>query len=127
MRTRETVGDQGQELVHLLRFSSIKPAPRARRVLYSVGIDSSGATNLVQHSGPGFERETLLGSVAEEDLDVSLALDPIDAMFSMPRSVTTASRRGMAARLKEIALQNTAPRRLVARAGCFSLSTGTRR
>ncbi len=43
--------------------------------LYTVGVDAAGATNLVRHDGPGLDRSTVLGSVAEEDLDVSAAVD----------------------------------------------------
>jgi len=119
--TRETVAVRDRNVFTyslLLDETGGKGTP----VLYSVGIDSSGATNLVQHSGPGFERETLLGRVAEEDLDVSLALDKSTHVL-----YATLGHDGISAwdgsRMREITPRNTAPRRLVARAGMlFSLN-----
>jgi hypothetical protein len=113
-RTRETVAikDRNAFTYSLLLDESGGGKP----ILYSVGIDASGATNLVRHSGPGFEQETLLGRVSEEDLDVSLALDPSTHVL-----YTTLGHDSISAwdgrQMKEIALQNTAPRRLVARSG----------
>ena len=120
-RTRETVAMRDRNAFTyslLLDETGAKGTP----VLYSVGIDSSGATNLVQHSGPGFEQESLLGRVAEEDLDVSLALDrSTHVLYATLGHDSISAWDG--SQTKEIAPQNTAPRRLVARAGMlFSLN-----
>jgi hypothetical protein len=120
-RTRETVAikDRNAFTYTLLLDES---AGTGRQILYSVGIDASGATNLVRHSGPGFEQETLLGRVAEEDLDVSLALDPdTHVLYANLGHDRISAWDGT--QMKEIVLQNAAPRRLVARAGMlFSLN-----
>jgi hypothetical protein len=120
-RTRETVAIKDRNVfTYALVLDESGGAGQA--VLYSVGIDSSGATNLVRHGGPGFEQETLLAKAAEEDLDVSLALDRdthvLYATLGHDRiSVWDGTQ------MKEIVLQNAAPRRLVARAGVlFSLN-----
>jgi len=82
--------------------------------LYSVGIDSARSTNLLRYDGPGFERETLLDSEAEEDLDASLSLDPdqhvLYATFGKDRAVAW---DGQA--LRTLTLENSVPRRLAVR------------
>jgi len=120
-RTRETVAIKDR---NAFTYSLLLDESRGngKPILYSVGIDASGATNLVRHSGPGFEQETLLGRVSEEDLDVSMALDPSTHVL-----YATLGHDGILAwdgtQMKEIAPQNTAPRRLVARGGMlFSLN-----
>ena len=114
-RTRETVAIKDRNAFTyalLLDEAGNKGAP----VLYSVGIDASGATNLVRHTGPGFEQETLLGKVPEEDLDVSMAMDPsTHILFSTLGHDSVSVWDGT--QMKEIVPQNTAPRRLVARDG----------
>jgi hypothetical protein len=72
--TGETVALKGRNVFTYALLMDPR-SPRGPR-LYSVGIDAEGATNLLSHDGAGFERETLIDSVAEEDLDVSMALDP---------------------------------------------------
>jgi hypothetical protein len=85
-------------------------------ILYSVGIDQAGATNLVLHAGPGFERETLLDSAVDEDLDASLALDPdthvLYAALGRDRVVAWDG-----SQLRTLNVENCAPRLLVARDG----------
>jgi hypothetical protein len=82
--------------------------------LYSVGVDTTGSTNLVLHEGASFERESLLQSVAEEDLDVSIALDPetrvLYASLGRDRVVAWDGKQ-----TKQVVLDNAAPRKLVAR------------
>jgi hypothetical protein len=90
--------------------------------LYSIGIDAANATNFVRHDGPGFDRETLLDSVGEEELDASLSFDPdqhlVFATLGQDRVVSWDGRS-----LKAITLQNTVPLRLVVRSGlAFSLN-----
>ncbi len=114
-RTRETVAikDRNAFTYSLLLDES---GSGGKPILYSVGIDASGATNLVRHSGPGFEQETLLGRVSEEDLDVSLALDPsTHVLYATLGHDSISAWDGT--QMRQIALQNTAPRRLIARAG----------
>jgi hypothetical protein len=66
------------------------------------------------HEGAGFERETLLDSVAEEDLDASFSLDPdqhvLYAAFGLDRVVAWDGRA-----LRSLTMENSLPRRLVAR------------
>jgi WD40 repeat protein len=91
-------------------------------VLYSVGLDASGATNLAAHDGPGFERETLLDTIAEEDLDASLSLDPDTHVLyaALGRDRVVARDGGT---LRALPVRNWAPRLLVARDGMlFSLN-----
>jgi hypothetical protein len=120
-RTRETVAikDRNAFTYSLLLDET---GTNGKPALYSVGIDGSGATNLVRHSGPGFEQETLLGKVPEEDLDVSLAVDPsTHVLYATLGHDSVSAWDGT--EMKEMAPQNTAPRRLVARGGMlFSLN-----
>jgi WD40 repeat protein len=44
--------------------------------LYSIGVDASGATNLLRHDGAGFDHESLIDSVPTEDLDANMTFDP---------------------------------------------------
>jgi len=82
--------------------------------LYSVGIDSARSTNLLRYDGPGFERETLLDSVAEEDLDASLALDPdLHVLYATLGKDRAVAWDGQA--LRTLTLENSAPRRLAVR------------
>jgi hypothetical protein len=72
--TGETVAIAGRNVFTygLLMDARAPGGPR----LYSVGVDAAGTTNLLLHQGAGFEKETLVDSVPEEDLDVGMALDP---------------------------------------------------
>ena len=114
MRTGETVSirDRNGFTYGLLLDSTASGGP----LLYSVGIDHAGATNLLLHDGPGFERETVLDSIPEEDLDASLALDPdthlLYATLGRDRIVCWDGKQ-----LKRIEAENCAPRRLAARDG----------
>ena len=74
MTTGETVSLPARDLITFALV--VDPTAAGGPALYSIGIDTKGATNLLLHDGPGFERETVLDSVAEEDLDAQLALDP---------------------------------------------------
>jgi hypothetical protein len=84
--------------------------------LYSVGIDHAGATNLLRHDGPSLERETLLDSIPEEDLDASLAVDPgshlLYASLGRDRIVCWDGKQ-----LKPLDAEGCAPLRLAARDG----------
>ncbi len=84
--------------------------------LYTVGIDAAGATSLLRHDGAGLDHVTVVESVAEEDLNVSVALDPgthrIFATLGNDRLVA-----GDGNGVKPLVVQNTAPRDLVARDG----------
>ena len=74
-KTGETVTLSGRNVFTWdLVFDPGAPATGAPS-LYSLGVDAAGATNLLLHDGPGFERETLIASEPEETLDASLALD----------------------------------------------------
>ena len=112
-RTRETVAIRNRNVYTysiLLDPGGGSEGP----ILYSVGVDPSGATNLLRHEGPGFERETLLDSITEEDLDASLALDPdthvLYAALGRDRIVSWDG-----SQLSTIAAENAVPLRLVAR------------
>lgn len=73
-RTGETVGIPGRNVYTWdLLFD---PAAPGGPLLYSLGVDAAGATNLILHDGSGFEKETVIASEPEENLDASLALDP---------------------------------------------------
>ena len=72
--TGETVSLPARDLITFAL--ALDPTAVGGPALYSIGIDTKGATNLLLHDGPGFESETVLDSVAEEDLDAQLALDP---------------------------------------------------
>ncbi len=75
-RTGETVGMSDRNVFTWdLVFDPAAPGATGP-LLYSLGVDASGATNLVLHDGSGFERETLLATDPEENLDAGLALDP---------------------------------------------------
>lgn len=75
-RTGETVGMSDRNVFTWdLVFDPAAPGATGP-LLYSLGVDASGTTNLVLHDGSGFERETLLATDPEENLDASLALDP---------------------------------------------------
>lgn len=85
-------------------------------VLYSIGVDSAGSTNLLRHDGPGFERETLLDQVAAEDLDAGLSYDPAErvlyATLGRDRAVAWDGQS-----LRMLSLENAVPRRLLVRGG----------
>jgi hypothetical protein len=93
----------------LLDSAGSPPVP----VLYSVGIDAAGATNLLRHDGAGFEKETLLDSVAEEDLDASMTVDPVThvlyASLGRDRIVSWDGKR-----LAVLPVSNASPRKLLA-------------
>jgi hypothetical protein len=112
-RTGETVSlsDRNAFTYGLALGSAGSPS---RLQLFSVGIDAAGSTNLVLHEGSSFERESLLQSVAEEDLDVSLALDPDSHVLyaSLGRDRVA---RWDGKQMKLMMLDKAAPRRLVAR------------
>jgi WD40 repeat protein len=76
IRTGETVGIPGRNVFTWdLAFDPSAPGAGGP-ALYSLGVDASGATNLLLHDGSGFERETVIATDQEEVLDASLALDP---------------------------------------------------
>jgi len=75
-RTGETVGVAGRNVFSWDLVFDPGGLSAAGPALYAVGVDAAGATNLLRYDGPGFERETVLASDPEEDLDASLALDP---------------------------------------------------
>jgi hypothetical protein len=114
MKTGETVTlrDRNTFTYGLL----LDPTAPAGPVLYSVGIDHNGATNLLCHGGPGFEKETVLDSIPQEDLDASLALDPethrLYATLGLDRVISWDG-----AELRRIDVENCAPLRLLARDG----------
>jgi hypothetical protein len=113
MDTGETVAIPGRNIFTYALLLD-RGAPGRGPRLYSIGIDSARSTNLMMHEGAGFERETLLDSVAEEDLDASLSLDPdqhvLYAAFGRDRVVAW---DGQA--LRSLTMENSVPRRLVAR------------
>ena len=75
-RTGETVGIPGRNVFTWdLVYDPSGPSP-GKPVLYSLGVDARGATNLLFHEGASFEKETVIASDPEEVLDASLALDP---------------------------------------------------
>jgi hypothetical protein len=47
-------------------------------VLYSLGVDADGATNLLAHAGPDLQNETLVDTSEGEHLFASMFLDPED-------------------------------------------------
>ncbi len=54
-----------------------------RDVLYSIGIDSSGNTNLCANRGKGMEAQSLIASSKGGDLSAGLAIDPLNGtLFS---------------------------------------------
>jgi hypothetical protein len=113
MGTGETVAIKGRNIFTYALL--LDPGVSGRGpYLYSVGIDSERSTNLLRYDGPGFERETLLDSVAEEDLDASLSLDPdqhvLYATFGRDRAIAW---DGQA--LRTLTLENSVPRRLAVR------------
>jgi WD40 repeat protein len=120
-RTGETVSlaDRNAFTYGLLLGSGGSPV---RPLLFSVGVGASGSTNLVLHEGASFERESLLLSVSEEDLDVSLALDPDShILYASLGHDRVAAWDGK--QMRSVVLDNAAPRRLVARdALIFSLN-----
>jgi hypothetical protein len=118
-RTGETVPIRDRNIFTyglLLDPTGRGPSGAPGPLLYSVGIDGAGATNLVLHEGPGFERETLVDRIADEDLDASMALDPdthvLYASLGRDRIVAWDG-----SQLKAFNAENCAPRLLVARDG----------
>jgi hypothetical protein len=113
MGTGETVAIRGRNIfTYALLFDS-GPAGQGP-YLYAVGIDAARSTNLLRYDGPGFERETVLDTVAEEDLDASLALDPeqhiLYATLGKDRAVAWDGKT-----LRTLTLENSMPRRLAVR------------
>jgi WD40 repeat protein len=113
MGTGETVSIKGRNIfTYALMLDT--GLPGRGPYLYTVGIDAARSTNLLRYDGPGFERETLLDTVAEEDLDASLSLDPdqhvLYATFGKDRAVAW---DGQA--LRALTLENSVPRRLAVR------------
>jgi WD40 repeat protein len=111
--TGETVGIKGRNIFTYALL--LDPGlPGKGPSLYSIGIDSTRSTNLLRHDGPGFEHETLLDSVAEEDLDASLSLDPdlhvLYATLGRDRAVAWDGQT-----LKTLSVENSVPMRLVGR------------
>jgi WD40 repeat protein len=47
----------------------------ARRILYSIGVDKDGRTDLFANSGKDFEKQTILSSYPEDDLSATIAVD----------------------------------------------------
>ena len=121
MGTGETVAIKGR---NIFTFALLLDPGTAGRgpLLYAVGIDAAGSTNLLRYDGPGFERETVLDSVAEEDLDATLTLDPdTHVLYATLGRDRTVSWDGQV--LHILALENTVPRRLAVRGGqLFSLN-----
>ena len=113
MGTGETVAIKGRNIFTYALL--LDPGVQGKGPsMYSVGIDSAGSTNLLRNDGPGFERETVLDSVAEEDLEASLSLDPdshvLYATFGKDRAVAW---DGQA--LRALSIENSVPRRLTVR------------
>ncbi|HET6449688.1 MAG TPA: WD40 repeat domain-containing protein [Spirochaetia bacterium] len=135
---RNTSGSQPGSLVRL-NLSTGETVPLADRnlftycllldrnspsgpALYSIGVDSARKTNLLLHDGPGFERETVLDTVPQENLDARLSLDPdrhvLFATMGQDRAVSWDGHE-----LKVLSLHNTVPTRLLVRSGlAFSLN-----
>jgi hypothetical protein len=120
--TGETVPIRGRNIFTYALLLDPGP-PGNGPYLYAVGIDTAGSTNLVRYDGPGFEREKVLDSVAEEDLDASLALDPdrhvLYATLGKDRAVAW---DGQA--LRALPLENSMPRRLAAQDGLLFCLNG---
>ena len=111
--TGETVAIKGRNIFTYALL--LDPGPPGKGPsMYSIGIDATRSTNLLRHDGPGFEHETLLDSVAEEDLDASLSLDPdlhvLYATFGRDRAIAWDGQT-----LKTLSVENSVPRRLVGR------------
>ena len=113
MGTGETVAIRGRDLFSYALLLDRGSSGRDL-ALYSIGIDSSRSTNLLRHDGAGFEKETVLDSVAEEDLDANLCLDPdqhvLYAALGRDRVVAWDGKS-----LRPLTVENSAPRRLAAR------------
>jgi hypothetical protein len=113
MATGETVSIKGR---NIFTYALLLDAglPGRGPFLYAVGIDAARSTNLLRYDGPGFEKETLLDSVAEEDLDASLSLDPdqhvLYATFGKDRAVAWDGQQ-----LRTLTLENSVPRHLAVR------------
>jgi hypothetical protein len=84
--------------------------------VYTVGIDPTGATSLLRHDGTGLDHTVILDSVPDEDLNVSVALDPsggrLYATLGVDRVVA-----GNASGIQPLLLGNSAPRRITAFGG----------
>ena len=121
MGTGETVAIRGRNIFTFALLLDPGPAGRGPS-LYAIGIDGARSTNLLRYDGPGFEKETLLDSVADEDLDASLALDPeTHVLYAALGKDRTVSWDGQT--LRTLTLENTVPRRLAVRGGLlFSLN-----
>jgi WD40 repeat protein len=113
MGTGETVAIKGRNIfTYALLFDPGRPGQGP--CLYSVGIDPARSTNLLRHEGPGLERETLLDTVPEEDLDASLALDADQhVLYATLGRDRVVSWDGQA--LRTLQLENSIPRRLSVR------------
>jgi hypothetical protein len=110
-RTGETVGIRNQNAL----IFSVLLDPSGREI-YSVGVDESGATNLLRHAGSGYEQGTVLDSVAEEGTEASIALDPTPRMLyaSLGRDRVVAWDGAL---LRAVPVQGSAARKLAARNG----------
>jgi hypothetical protein len=115
MATGETVAIRDRNLFTYALLLAPGSAGSAA-VLYSIGVDAAGSTNLLRHDGPGFERETLLDHVAAEDLDAGLSFDPVQrvlyATLGRDRAVAWDGQS-----LRTLSLENAVPRRLLVRGG----------
>jgi WD40 repeat protein len=113
MVTGETVTIRGRDLFTYALLLDRGSSGRDLN-LYSIGIDSSRSTNLLRHDGAGFEKETVLDSIAEEDLDASLCLDPdqhvLYGTLGRDRVVAWDGKS-----LRSLTVENSAPHRLAAR------------
>ena len=113
IRTGETVAVRDQ---NSYTYSLTLDPGGDRPALYTIGVDLAGTTSLLRHDGPGFDHVTVLDSVAEEDLNGSVALDPsthrLYAALGVDRIVA-----GDGTGVKPLLLEETAPRRLAARDG----------
>jgi WD40 repeat protein len=121
MGTGETVAIRGRNIFTFGLLLDPGPAGRGP-ALYAVGIDAARSTNLLRYDGPGFERETVLDSVPDEDLDASLALDPDQhVLYATLGKDRTVSWDGQS--LRTLSLEDTVPRRLAVRGSLlFSLN-----
>ena len=113
MGTGETVALKGRD-VFIFQLLLDPGLQGGRPSLYSVGVDSSGSTNLFRHDGPDFSQETLLDSVPVVDLNVSLALDPdthlLYATMGQDRIIIWDG-----SQVRPLKLENASPRRILAR------------
>ena len=114
--TGETVGVAGKNVYTWdLLFDPSGLATRGA-TLYTIGVDAAGATSFLRYDGPGFEKETVVASDPDEDLDASLALDPdTHAVFATVGRARIVVWDGQS--VKSIPTEVSTSRRLLARDG----------